>query len=251
MTITVAAQKGGVSKTTTAAAIAQALTFKGSRALLIDADAQGSASLIYGVDEGGTGGTYSLITGRAPAADLIRRTPAGDIIPGSQLLGRLNIELNDKPGRDSFLKAGIEPIKEMYDNIIIDTPPGLGTCLIQALTAADAVIIPLLCDPQALQGLFQVTQTIEEVRKYCNPRLEIAAVVITQYQARATLTRQYEGLIETTCRDTGLKLANTRIRKGIALQEAQAGRKNLFEYDATSKPALDYMALCEEIGLVK
>lgn len=251
MILTIAAQKGGVSKTTTAAAIAQALAYKKKTTLLIDGDAQGSASLIYGADEGGTGGTYSLITGKAPAESLIQTTPAGNIIPASPLLDRLDIELNNKPGRDSFLKAGIEPVKGKFDCIVIDTAPGLGTCLVQALTAADAVIIPLLCDPQALQGLHQVTETIEEVRKYCNPGLTVAAVVLTQYQARATLTRQYEDLITEQCRKMGIPLARTRIRRAIAIQEAQASRESLYSYNSKCNPAADYMALCEEIGLLK
>lgn len=251
MIVTVAAQKGGVSKTTTAAAIAQALAFKGRKTLLVDVDAQASASLIYGADEAGTGGSYSLIMGKAPAEGLIQETPAGSIIPASPLLDRLDIELNNKPGRDSFLKAGIEPIKEKFDCIAIDTAPGLGTALVQALTAADIAIIPLLCDPQALQGLHQVTETIEEVKKYCNPSLQIAAVVLTQYQPRATLTRQYEDLIAAQCKEMGLYLAKTRIRRAIALQEAQACRENLYSYNEKCNPAIDYMALCKEIGLFK
>lgn len=251
MIVTIAAQKGGVSKTTTAAAISQALTFKGKNTLLIDGDAQGSASLIYGADEAGSGGSYSLIMGTAKAEDLIKETPAGKIIPASPLLDRLDIELNNKPGRDSFLKAAIDPIKGNFDLITVDTPPGLGTCLVQALTACDLVIIPLLCDPQALQGLHQVTETIEEVKKYCNPSLKIAAVVLTQYQPRATLTRQYEDLITEQCKDMGLYLAKTRIRRAIALQEAQACRESLYAYNAACNPAADYMALCEEIGLLK
>ena len=250
MIITVACQKGGTAKTSTCAAIAQAMEHKGKKALLIDLDAQRSASLIYGADEDGTGGTYSLIMGTAKAEDLIQTTPAGSIIPGSKYLEGLDVELNRKPGRDSFLKAAIEPIKGKFDCIVCDTPPGLGTALVQALTAADLVIIPLLCDPQALQGLHQVTQTIEDVKKYCNPALQIAAVVLVQYDRRATLTRQYEALIKEQCRDMGLRLAETRIRRGIALQEAQASRENLYSYNAKCNPAADYMALCQEIGLL-
>lgn len=251
MIITIAAQKGGVSKTTTAAAIAQALAFKRKSTLLIDGDAQGSASLIYGAEEEGSGGTYSLIMGTAPGEKLIKTTPAGNIIPASPLLDRLDVELNNKPGRDSFLKASLEPLKEKFDYIIIDTPPGLGTTLVQALTAADMVIIPLLCDPQALQGLHQVTETIEEVKKYCNPSLKIGGVVLTQYQARATLTRQYEELIAEQCKDMGLKLAKTRIRRAIALQEAQASRESLYTYNENCNPAADYMELVKELGLLK
>lgn len=248
MIITIAAQKGGVGKTTTAAAIAQALTWKKKKTLLIDADAQGSASLVYGAEDLG-GGTYDLITGKATAAELIQETPAGAIIPASPLLDRLGIELNNKPGRDSLLKAAITPIAGAYDFILIDTAPGLGTCLIQALTAADCVVVPLLCDPQALSGLHNVYDTIEQVKTYCNPALTVAAVVLTQYNARATLTRQYEGLITEQCREMGLYLAKTRIRRGIAIQEAQAMRENLYHYSPASNPAADYLELIKELKL--
>lgn len=251
MIITIAAQKGGVSKTTTAAAIAQAFSFTGKKALLIDLDAQGSASLIYGVDADGSGGSYALVMGKAKAEDLIQETKAGAIIPASPLLDRLDVELSNKPGRDSFLKAALAPIKKKYDCIIIDTAPGLGTALIQALTAADSVIIPLLCDPQALQGLNQVHETINQVQTYCNPELKIKGVVLTQYQARATLTRQYEELIANVCEGLGVKLASTRIRRAIAIQEAQALRESLYKYAPGSNPAADYMALCEELKLLK
>lgn len=250
MIITIAAQKGGVSKSTTAAALAQGLAWKKKKTLLVDCDPQGTATHNYGADDSG-GGLYSLITGKAKAEDLIQATPAGNILPASPLLDRLGIELNNKPGRDTFLKAGIDPIRADYDFILIDTAPGLGTCLIQALTAADAVIIPLLCDPQALTGLRQITETIEQVKKYCNPGLQIAAVVLTQYQARATLTKQFEALIMEQCRGMGLYLANTRIRRGIAIQEAQALRENLYNYAPTSNPAADYMELIKELKLLK
>lgn len=250
MVITVAAHKGGVSKTTTAAAIAQGLAFKKKKTLLIDADAQQSASLIYGADVSG-GGLYDLITGKKKAEKLIQETPAGAIIPGSPLLDRLDIELNNQPGRDSILKAKIAHLTGVYDYIVIDTAPGLGTCLIQALTAADKVIIPMFCDPQSLSGLHQIAETINQVQTYCNPDLEVAAVVLTQYQPRATLTRQYEELIIAQCREMGLPLAKTRIRRGIAIQEAQALRDNLFNYAPGSNPAADYMALMKELKLLR
>lgn len=251
MILTVACQKGGTSKTTTAAAIAQAFDYIGQKSLLVDLDVQRSASLIYGADDAGTGGSYSLIMGTAKAEDLIQETAAGRIIPGSKDLEGLDVELNKRAGRDFLLKAGLEPIKENYDCIVIDSAPGIGTTLVQALTAADIVIIPLLCDPQALQGLHQVTDTIEDVKNYCNPGIKIAAVLLTQYQAQATLTRQYEELIKEQCEEMGLYLAKTRVRRSIRLQEAQASRENLFLYNANCNPAIDYMAFCEEIGLLK
>ncbi len=250
MVITICCEKGGTSKTTTAAIIAQALTYKEKRTLLIDLDAQKSASLVYGANEGGSGGSYSLIMGAAPAEALVQEVPAGMIIPASRQLNGLDVELSQTPERDFFLRNAIEPIRNKFDFIVCDTPPGLGTILVQALAAADIVIIPLLCDPQALQGLHQVTETIEEVKALCNPNLQIAAVVLTRYNKIANLTRQYEELIQEQCREMGLPLAETRIRKGIAIQEAQAVRANIYYYKKRSAPAKDYLALCEEIGLI-
>ena len=248
MIITIAAQKGGVSKTTTAAAIAQAMASKGRRSLLVDLDPQRSASLIYGASER-TGGSYNLIKGTQPPDELIEHTACGDIIPASVNLAILDIELANRPGRDSFLKAALSPIRSSYDYIVLDTAPGYGTCLIQALVAADKAIIPLICDPHAVQGLYQISETIADVRRLVNPELEVSGVVLTQHQGRTILTRQYEQLIRKRCEELGLRLAETRIRKAIALQEAQALRESLFSYAPKSKPAQDYMALIEELGL--
>lgn len=251
MILTIATQKGGTGKTTTSACIAQALAYKGKSALLIDMDAQGSASLIYGADGSGSGGSHSLVMGTRPAATLIRQTPAGDIIPASPLLNRLEIELANRPGRDSLLKAALLPVQAQYNLIVIDTGPGLSVPLVQALTAADCVIIPLLADPQALQGLHQVTETIEQVQKFCNPSLRIAGVVLTQHDKRTTLGRQFEAFITEQCREMEIPLAQTRIRRAISVQESQARRESLYTYAPKSNPAADYLALCEEIGLLK
>lgn len=253
MIITIAAQKGGVSKTTTAAALAQYLSAKNRKVLLIDLDSQGSASLVMGAKRGANiAGAYELITGKCEPSETIQDLTSekqGCIISGSLELDRLDIELNNAPGRDTRLKYLIEPLKAHFDYIVIDTARGTGTSLIQALTASDAVIIPTLSDPQALQGMHQITDTIRAVQKYVNADLKILCAVITQYDARATLTRQYEELLEERCKELNIKLAKTRIRKGIALQEAQALRENLFIKYGNSKPAADYTALFKELKI--
>ncbi|MBR2999856.1 MAG: ParA family protein [Oscillospiraceae bacterium] len=248
MIITIAAQKGGVSKTTSAASIAQAMASRGKRSLLVDLDPQRSASLIYGASER-TGGSYNLIKGAQAPEDLIEHTACGDIIPASVNLAILDIELAGNNERDYLLKRALSPILEKYDCVICDTPPGYGTCLIQALTAADKVLIPLICDPHAVQGLYQITETISDVRRLVNPELEISGVVLTQHQGRTILTRQYEQLIRRRCEELGIRYAETHIRKAIALQEAQALRESLYTYAPKSKPAQDYMALIDELGL--
>lgn len=246
MVITIAAQKGGVGKTTTAAALAQALTFKGYKTLVIDADAQENLTLIYGLEEPEPT-LYDLITGKCNVTACIKVTKAGQIIPGSPELDNLTVELSNAPGRDSYLRKALEPIRNKFDYIIIDTAPGLGTCLIQALTAADKVIIPLSCDTQALNGLHKVVATISEVKAYCNHDLEISGVVITQYQPQTILAKQFDQLISEQCTESSLYLAKTRIRKAIAIQESQALRENLYSYAPKSNPAIDYMNLLKEL----
>lgn len=250
MILTIAAHKGGVGKTTTAAAIAQALRSKNKRnkVLLIDADNQRSASTIYKVTDEAPG-LYEVIKGTARASEAIRSTPAGDMIPGSSKLYKLDAELADEAGRDHFLSKALEEIREQYTHIIIDTAPGRGTCLIQALTAAEGVIVPIQCNAQAFNGVSTTIDTIEKVKTYCNADLRLYGLLITRYQPRTILARQYEELIEKEAKQRGTKVIKTRIRQGVAIEEAQALRKDLYTYAPKSKPAEDYMHLIKELKL--
>lgn len=249
MILTIAAQKGGVGKTTTTAAVAQALgQKKKNRVLVIDFDGQKSLSTIYGADPDRRT-IYNVVKGECHAAEAIQKTRVGDIIPGSEKLYGLDIELNGKPGRDMFLKRSLEEIRDIYTHIIIDTAPGMGTGLIQALTASDGVIIPIQCNTQAYKGLMSVIETIDQVQEYCNNDLQLLGVVITKYQPRTKLTRDYENLISQATAKSEIKLLKTRIRQGIAVEEAQALRRDLYEYAPKSKPAEDYMSLIRELKL--
>lgn len=251
MIITIADHKGGVGKTTTAAAIAQGIDArkKKGKALLIDADAQGSATKsVYGAT-GDKGGLYDAIMKSASAEDLIQKTEAGEILPYSRSLALLDKELGADKKRDYYIKEAIEPIKGNYEHIIIDTAPGLSTCLIQALTASEGVIIPLGANSEGVESLQLIHETIEEVKAYTNPSLKVLGVLITQYQARANLTRQYEEFIADLCKDLKYKLLKTRIRQGIAIQEAHALKENLFTYAPKAKATEDYKALIKELKL--
>lgn len=250
MIITIADHKGGVGKTTTAAAISQGIPYvkKKAKSVLIDMDWQGSATKnVYDAAERSS--IYEVIKGKVDIRSTVEKTEAGYIIPSSEDLSGLDVELSQQAGRDFILKSVIEPLKEDFSHIIIDTAPGRGTCLIQALTASDAVLIPLQVNPQALEGLKKIVETITDVQKYCNTDLKILGVVLTQYNGRATLTKQYEGLIEKVCKLSGIRLLKSRIRNGIAIQEAQALKENLFEYAPKSKPAEDYLSLIKELKL--
>ena len=250
MILTIAAHKGGVGKTTTAAAIAQALRAKSKRnkVLLIDTDNQRSASTIYKASEEAPG-LYEVIRGAARASEAIQSTPAGEIIPGSRKLYALDAELSDEAGRDFFLRKALEEIRGEYTHIVIDTAPGRGTCLIQSLVAADGVLIPIQCNAQAFNGVNQTIDTIERVKTYCNEDLKLYGLLITRYQPRTNLARQYEGLIEKEAKAKGTKVIKTRIRQGVAIEEAQALRKDLYNYAPKSKPAEDYMQLVKELKL--
>lgn len=252
MILTIAAHKGGVGKTTTAAAIAQGIDArkKKGKALLVDADAQGSATKsVYGATGNG-GGLYEALINGASAADLIEETEAGAIIPYSREIAALDIQLAKiNESKNYYLKNALEPIKDNFEHIIIDTAPGLTLCLTQALTASDAVIIPLGADPEAVEGLRLIYETIQFVKEKYNPELKILGVVITQYQARAILTRQYEELLSKLCRSLNIPLLKTRIRRGIAIQEAHALKQNLFTYAPKAKATEDYKTLLKELKL--
>lgn len=247
MILAIASSKGGVGKTTTAAALAQAFADMGRRPLLVDCDAQGSASLIYGAED--TGGLYDVLKGRAKAADMVQSTEAGDILPASPELDGLDVELDRKSGRNGLLARALEPLKGVYTDIVLDTAPGLSTLLIQALVAADKVLIPTMADVQSLSGLEKIAATVEEVRESANPGLEVAGVVVTMYDGRTVLAKQYDELLGEVCEQLGLKLAGTHIHRAVAVQESQAMQQSLYQYAASSKPAADYESLIDELSL--
>lgn len=247
MILAIASSKGGVGKTTTAAAIAQAFADMGRKPLLVDCDAQGSASLIYGAEE--TGGLYDVLKGRAKAADMVQTTEAGDILPSSPELDGLDVELAHKRGRNGLLARALETLKGVYTDIVLDTAPGLSTLLIQALVAADKVLIPTMADVQSLSGLEKIAATVEEVRESANPGLEVAGVVVTMYDGRTVLAKQYDELLGEVCDRLGFPLAQTHIHRAVAVQESQAMQQSLYRYAASSKPAADYKSLIEELNI--
>ena len=243
--ICIASQKGGTGKTTTAAAIGQAAARQGQHVLVIDLDAQGSLTVITGA-RGAAPGSYDLMKGRDPA-DLIQHIPGQpDIIPGSLKLAGADAELAARPGRDFLLQRSLQPLKG-YDLVLIDCPPTLGTLLVNGLTAATDVIIPLQADTFAVQNLFQIRDTITQVQQYCNPDLRITGALLTRYSPRTVLARDLRDAIAAQCTALDIPLLKTYIRDGVALKEAQTLKQNLFDYAPRSNPAKDYMQLYKEI----
>lgn len=244
-TIVFANQKGGVSKTTTAASFAARLRAKGKRVLCVDADPQANLSTSVGGDTAELVGLYDLLKREADAADCVQALPPFDLIAGSILLAAMEQELSDV-GKEYRLHEQISPIADSYDYIIIDTPPSLGILTINAFTAADNVVIPTTPGIFSASGIQQLFNTIQNTRKYCNPNLRISGILMTKYNPQANISRDMKELTELLSGHIGAPLYGTFIRQSVALEEAQAAKTDIFSHKPRSTVAQDYAAFVDE-----
>lgn len=238
-------QKGGVGKSTTSHALGAGLRQKGLRVLSVDLDAQGNLSYSMGVKERRCT-AMELLTGDACAEDAILHTVQGDIIPASPALAGADTRIT-ATGKEYRLREALATVADAYDYILLDTPPSLGILTVNALTACHGVIIPTQADIFSLQGIGQLYQTVQAVKKYCNPQIYVAGILLTRYRARAVLTRDMTALLEETAVQLQTKLYQTRIRECIAIKEAQAKRTDIFSYSAKSNASEDYWNFIEEV----
>lgn len=244
--ITVTNQKGGVGKTTTAHAIATGLSHRGFKTLLVDLDPQSNLTYTMGAD-GSTPTIYELFNGEIKSPfTVIHHMEHGDIIPGSLLLAGADMEYT-KPGREYILKEILEPLKESYDYIIIDTPPALGILTINALTASNSLIIPMGADIYSLQGLSQLKGLVDNVKKYCNKDLSVDGLLITRYNKRAIISRNLKDVMQDTAKQLETKVFNTVIREGIAIKEAQAMQTTIYDNSPNANVTQDYSSLLDEL----
>ena len=224
---TVTNQKGGVGKTTTALILSEGLSRKGYRVLTIDSDPQGNLSYTTGIEKGESA-LYSLFKGTIKTDEAIRKTDIGfDLISGGKELSRVELEFTET-GREYLLKEIIDPIKEEYDYIIIDTPPTLSLLTVNALTAADSVIIPMSTDAYSLQGLDALITLIGRVRKYSNPSIEIDGILLIRYNQRSIMSRQIKEQLVDIAKGYGTRLYDTTIREAVAIRESQFLKKSVF-----------------------
>ena len=245
--VAVANQKGGVGKTTTTVNLAACLGALDKRVLLIDADPQANASSGLGVDVDNVElGTYQLLEHNCTAKEAIQKTSATnvDIIPAHIDLVAIEIELVNMEQREYMLKQAIEPIKENYDFILIDCAPSLGLLTLNALTAADSVIIPIQCEYFALEGLGKLLNTIKSVQKIHNKHLDIEGLLLTMYDSRLRLSNQVVEEVQNHFSDMVFK---TIIQRNVRLGEAPSYGESIIYYDVNSKGATNYLNLAKEI----
>ena len=234
--------KGGVGKTTSAINIGAGLVELGRKVLLIDLDPQANLTLSLGIPRQNAT-IYEALRGESELVPFSYRE-GFDIITSSLDLSSAEMELINEAGREYILRELLESVIENYDYIIIDCPPSLGLLTLNALTSCDYVYIPLQTEFLALQGLAKIKQIIDKVRFRLNKKLEIGGVIATMYDARKVLNRD---VVETIKKYFGEKVFNTLIRDNVALAEAPAQRKDIFEYNRTSNGAKDSLSLCQEV----
>jgi chromosome partitioning protein len=238
-------QKGGVGKSSTALALG---TFLGAqtrkKVLIIDLDPQGNLSHTLRLDPQ-AGNIWDILAGDKLIAAVIRKTRYGDCLCSSPMLTGADHTL-DKTGKEYILKEALEMITGYYDYVIIDTAPALGILTVNALTACHEIVIPAQADIYSLQGIGQLYQTVEAVRKYCNPALTVAGILITRFKAQIILNREIAQVMKQTAENLNTRLFSVRIRENIAVKEAQAQRQDLFTYAPKCNAALDYAEFVRE-----
>lgn len=246
-TIAIVNQKGGVGKTTTAINLGTALAESGKMVLLVDTDLQANATSGVGVDIEKLGGTlYDLYAGEKEILEVLYPTSIENLhlLPASTNLAGIEIELLNEEGRETVLKNILAKVQAAYDFILIDCPPSLGLLTVNALTAADRVIVPVQCEYYALEGLSRLMHTLELVKKEINPQLEVEGIVMTMHDARTKLSGE---VVKETRQFFGDKVYDTIISRDVRVSEAPSYGQPISVYAKKSKGADAYNKLAKEL----
>ncbi|WMJ24225.1 ParA family protein [Paludicola sp. MB14-C6] len=244
--IAFANQKGGVGKTTTTCAIAAGLKEKGNRVLCVDLDPQSNLSFSVGACSEDCATIYDVLKGDVKPLFAIQRAGVFDIISSNILLSGVELEFT-QTGREYLLKEALATLTSKYDYILIDTPPALSILTVNAFTAANGIIIPMNADIFSLQGIAQLSETVDKVRNYCNPNLKLEGIVLTKFNKNTVLSKDILGTAQLIAQELHTHLFVSTIRSSVAIMEAQTNQQSIYEYAPNNNAVMDYKSLVEEM----
>jgi chromosome partitioning protein len=197
----------------------------------------------------GTPTIYNVLKGELKAADILQSTESGDILPANILLSGADTEFTST-GREYLLKEALQEISRRYEYVLVDCPPALSILTINAFASSDYIVVPCIADVFSLQGMGQLNSTIQSVKKYCNPALKTAGILLTRFNPRMNLSAHVQNLLSDATKAMGTRLFNTCIRSSVSVQESQYSRENIVDYDKRANAMSDYAEFVKELEAV-